>query len=76
MLGISIDKREADARRYLLQRSYTFPTGIDTPEIRRVLAKPGKALPMTLVRGHDGRVLMAERGRLFPEEVEQIARFV
>jgi hypothetical protein len=31
---------------------------------------------MTLVRGRDGRVVMAEKGQLFPEDVAQIARFV
>lgn len=76
MLGISIDKREADARRYLAQRGYTFPTGIDTPDIRRVLPKPSKGLPVTLVRGRDGRVVLAERGQMFAEDVEQIAGLV
>jgi thiol-disulfide isomerase/thioredoxin len=76
MLGLSIDKREEDARRYLAQRGYTFPTGITTPAIDRVLPRPSKALPMTLVRGRDGRVVMAEKGQLFPEDVAQIARFV
>lgn len=76
MLGIAIDKREADARRYMAQRGYTFPTGINTPDVQRVLPKPAKALPVTLVRGRDGRVVMAEKGQLFPEDVAQIARFV
>ncbi len=76
MLGLSIDKREEDARRYLARRGYSFPTGIATPAIERVLPRPSKALPMTLVRGRDGRVLMAEKGQLFPEDVAQIARFV
>jgi thiol-disulfide isomerase/thioredoxin len=76
MLGLSIDRREEDARRYLTQRGYTFPTGMATPTTERVLPKPSKALPMTLVRGRDGRVVMAEKGQLFPEDVEQIARFL
>jgi hypothetical protein len=33
-------------------------------------------LPVTVVRGRDGRVLMAEAGQLFPEDVADIARFL
>lgn len=76
MLGLSIDRRVEDARRYMTQRGYTFPSGMATAATERVLPKPSKALPMTLVRGRDGRVVMAEKGQLFPEDVEQIARFV
>jgi hypothetical protein len=76
MLGLSIDKTEDDARRYLARRGYTFPTGFNTPAIAKVLPKPAKALPMTLVRGRDGKVVMAEPGQLFPEDVEGIARFL
>jgi thiol-disulfide isomerase/thioredoxin len=76
MLGLSIDRRVEDARRYLVQRGYTFPTGMATPATERVLPKPSRALPVTVVRGREGRVVMAEKGQLFPEDVEQIARFV
>ncbi|MBL0917566.1 MAG: TlpA family protein disulfide reductase [Hydrogenophaga sp.] len=76
MLGLSIDRDAGAARRYMAQRGYTFPTGMATPDTERVLPRPSKALPMTLVRGRDGRVVMAEKGQLFPEDVEQIARFV
>lgn len=75
VLGLSIDQRPDDARRYMAQRRYTFPTGFHTPEVARVLPKP-KGLPVTCVRGKDGRVVMAEAGQLFPEDVEQIARFL
>jgi hypothetical protein len=40
-----------------------------------MLPKP-KGLPVTLVRGRDGRLLMAEAGQLFPEDIEAIARFL
>ena len=40
-----------------------------------MLPKP-KGLPVTVVLGRDGKVLMAEAGQLFPEDVEQIARFL
>lgn len=76
VLGLSVDRRIDDARRYMAQRGYTFPSGFNTPDIERILPKPGKALPVTCVRGRDGRVVMAEMGQLFPEDVEQIVRFL
>jgi thiol-disulfide isomerase/thioredoxin len=76
MLGLSIDRRIEDARKYMGQRGYTFPTGFNTPGIEAVLPKPPKALPVTYVRGRDGRLVMAEKGQLFPEDIEQIARFL
>lgn len=75
MLGLSIDKKPEDARAYLAKRGYAFPSGFVTPEVARALPKP-KGLPVTIVRGRDGRVKMAEAGQLFPEDVEQIATFL
>jgi len=75
MLGLSIDRKAEDARGYLAKKGYTFPAGLVTPSVARVLPKP-KGLPVTIVRGRDGRVLAAETGQLFPEDVEQIARFL
>lgn len=76
MLGLSIDKRIEEARRYMSQKGYAFPSGLNSREIEKVLPKPGKALPVTCVRGRDGRILLAEMGQMFPEDVEQIARFL
>ncbi|MDZ7592101.1 MAG: TlpA disulfide reductase family protein [Rubrivivax sp.] len=75
MLGLSIDKKPEDAVAYLAKRGYGFPSGWVTPAVARALPKP-KGLPVTVVRGRDGRVLMAEAGQLFPEDVEQISRFL
>jgi thiol-disulfide isomerase/thioredoxin len=75
MLGLSIDRKPDDASAYLRRKGYGFPSGWVTPEVARVLPKP-KGLPVTLVRGRDGRVLAAEAGQLFPEDVEQFARFL
>jgi peroxiredoxin len=76
LLGISIDKRADDARRYLARHGYTFPSTFDTPEVRRAFPLPGKGLPVTVVRGRSARVVMSEAGQLFPEDVERIARFL
>jgi len=75
LLGLSIDKKPEDAIAYRTKRGFTFPSTWVTPTAARALPKP-KGLPVTLVRGRDGRVLMAEGGQLFPEDVEQIARFI
>ena len=75
MLGLSIDRQAEDASTYLGKRGYTFPAGLVTPAVARLLPKP-KGLPVTLVRGRDGRVLALETGQLFPEDIEQFARFL
>ena len=75
MLALSIDRRTEEASAYLGKKGYTFPAGLVTPAVARVLPKP-KGLPVTVVRGRDGRVLAAESGQLFPEDVEQFARFL
>ena len=75
MLALSVDKTAAEAVAYLQKKSYTFPSGWVTPEIHKVLPKP-RGLPITLVLGRDGRVLQAERGQLFPEDVAQLANWL
>ena len=74
LLTLSIDRKPEDALAYLKKKGYTFPVGFVTPAIHRVLPKP-KGLPITLVRGRDGRLLQAEKGQLFPEDVELLARW-
>ena len=75
MLGLSIDRKAEDATAYLAKRGYTFPAGLVTAAVERTLPKP-RGLPVTMVRGRDGRVLAFEPGQLFPEDVEQLARFL
>jgi thiol-disulfide isomerase/thioredoxin len=75
MLALSIDRRPADAQAYLKSRGYTFPAAMVTPAVAAVLPKP-KGLPVTLVRGRDGKLLQADAGQMFPEDIEEIARFL
>lgn len=75
MLALSIDKKREDATAYLQKKGYTFPAGLVTPDIARILPKP-RGLPVTVVRGRDGKVLQAEMGQLFPEDVEQLSRWL
>ena len=74
LLTLSIDRTREAALAYMKSKGYTFPAGFVTPDIQRVLPKP-RGLPITLVLGRDGRVVQAERGQLFPEDVEQLARW-
>ncbi|MCW5634418.1 MAG: TlpA family protein disulfide reductase [Rubrivivax sp.] len=73
LLTFSIDKRPEDARAHLQRKGYAWPAAWVNPALARALPKP-KGLPVTLVRGRDGRVLQAEAGQLFPEDVEALAR--
>lgn len=75
MLTLSVDKTPQAAQVYLKKKGYTFPAGFVTPDIQRVFPKP-KGLPITLVRGREGRVLQAEKGQLFAEDVEQLAHWL
>ena len=72
MLTLSIDSQPQVARDYLARRGYTLPAAWVTPQVQRALPKP-RGLPVTLVRGRDGRVLQAEVGQLLAEEVQALA---
>lgn len=75
VLGLSIDQDLAAAKAYRSRRGYDFPSGWVTPAVEAILPKP-QGLPVTVVRGRDGRVAAAETGQLFPEDVEALARFL
>ncbi|MBS0301580.1 MAG: TlpA family protein disulfide reductase, partial [Proteobacteria bacterium] len=44
-------------------------------ELLKTYRKP-EGLPVTVVRGKDGRVAQAEKGQLFPEDVALLARWL
>jgi len=75
LLTISIDRKPDEARAYLQRRGYAWPTAWIGAAPSSSLVKP-KGLPVTLVRGRNGRVLQAEGGQLFPEDVQALARHV
>ncbi len=75
MLALSIDKRPEDAQAYLTRHGYAFPAAWTSPEVARAYPKPD-GLPVTVVRGKDGRVAQAEKGQLFAEDVAELARWV
>lgn len=73
MLALSIDKKPDDAQAYLLKRGYTFPSAWASPEWRKQFPKP-KGLPVTLLMNSQHKVLLAEKGQMFADDVEAIAR--
>ena len=73
MLALSIDKKPEDAQSYLQKRGYTFPSAWASPEWRKQFPKP-KGLPITLLMDSQHKVLLAEKGQMFAEDVEAIPR--
>ncbi len=75
VLALSIDRTPEAAAGYMRQKGYTFPAGMLTPDVAKVLPKP-KGLPVVVVRGRSGRVVFAEAGEMFPEDIEGLAKFL
>lgn len=73
MLALSIDRKPADAEAYLNKKGYSFPAAWASPDWRKAFPKP-KGLPITLLAGADGRLLLAEKGQMFAEDVQEMAR--
>ncbi|MEY2656201.1 MAG: hypothetical protein RLZZ524_3229 [Pseudomonadota bacterium] len=72
VLGLSIDRKPEDALTHRRAKGHAFPSAWVSPDLARQLPKP-RGLPVTVVLGRDGRVVMAEAGQLFPEDIEAIA---
>jgi hypothetical protein len=75
MVALSVDRKAQDAQAYLAQKGYSFPAAWTSPDWRNAFPKP-RGLPITLMRGRDRRVLLAERGQMFAEDVEAIAQLL
>jgi len=75
MVALSVDRKAQDAQAYLAKKGYSFPAAWTSPEWRKAFPKP-RGLPITLLSGRDGRLLLAERGQLFAEDVEAIAQLI
>jgi peroxiredoxin len=75
MVALSVDKKAQDAQAYLAQKGYSFPAAWTSAEWRKAFPKP-KGLPITLLAGRDGQLLLAERGQMFAEDVDAIAQLI
>jgi predicted transcriptional regulator len=74
LLGLSIDKQPAAASAHLKAKGYGFPVAMAT-QAAAVWPKP-RGLPVVVVRGRDGKVVFAESGSLFPEDVQGLKNFL
>lgn len=68
VLGISLDRSADIARRHLQSRGYIFASTLQSAA-PAPLVKP-KGLPVTLGRGRSGRIVFAESGELFAQDLE------
>jgi thiol-disulfide isomerase/thioredoxin len=75
MLALSVDRTPEAAAAYLKKTGYSFPAGWTSPAWRKTFPKP-KGLPITLLRGVDGRLKLAEKGQMFDEDVQAIAQLL
>ncbi|MGB4117128.1 MAG: TlpA disulfide reductase family protein [Polaromonas sp.] len=78
VLALSIDKQESAASGYMLSKGYSFPAGMVTPEVAKMLPKP-KGLPVVVVlkvKGREGKVVFAEGGEMFPEDIEGLKKYI
>ena len=74
LLALSIDKQPAAASAHLKAKGYGFPAAMAT-QVAAVWPKP-RGLPVVVVRGRDGKVVFAESGSLFPEDVQGLKKFL
>jgi thiol-disulfide isomerase/thioredoxin len=75
VLALSIDRTQEAAEGYMRQKGYTFPAGMLTPDVAKVLPKP-KGLPVVVVRGRGGKVVFAQAGEMLSEDIEGLAQFL
>jgi thiol-disulfide isomerase/thioredoxin len=81
VLALSIDKQEAAASGYMKSKGYSFPAGMVTPEVAKMLPKP-KGLPVVLVlkidqaKPREGKLVFAEGGEMFPEDIEGLKKYL
>ena len=85
VLALSIDKQESAASGYMKSKGYSFPASMVTPDVAKMLPKP-KGLPVVVVLkfdrqksgagGREGKVVFAEGGEMFPEDIEGLKKYI
>ncbi len=80
VLALSIDSKPEAAAHYMKSKGYSFPAGMASPEVAKVLPKPA-GLPVVVVLkvaadGRSGKVQFAEAGEMFPEDVEGLKKYI
>ncbi len=74
VLGLSIDRKAEDAKRYMREHDYAFHAAMLDPKWEAALGRP-KGLPIVWVIGRSGRLEQLEIGEMFPEDVAELARW-
>lgn len=74
VLGLSIDRKAEDARRYMREHGYAFHAAMLDAKWEAALGRP-KGLPIVWVIGRSGRLEQLEIGEMFPEDVAELARW-
>ena len=78
VLALSIDSKPAAASAYMKAKNYSFPAAMLTPLVAKSLGKPA-GLPVVVVlkvNGREGRVVFAESGEMFPEDIEGLKKYI
>lgn len=75
VLALSIDKRPEDAAKYVRDRGFGFNAAMFDASWRATLGQP-KAIPFVWVIGRDGKLAYTEAREMFPEDVDDLARFL
>ncbi|MBC7610342.1 MAG: TlpA family protein disulfide reductase [Polaromonas sp.] len=78
MLALSIDKQESAASGYIKAKGYSFPAGMLTQQVAKMLPKP-RGLPVVVVlkiSDRKGKVVFAEGGEMFPEDIEGLKKYL
>ena len=82
MLALSIDKQRTAASASMRSKGYTFAAGLVTPDVAKMLPKL-KGLPVVVVvlkidkkKGREGKVVFAEGGEMFPEDIEGLKKYI
>ena len=81
VLALSIDSQESAATAYTKNKGYSFPAAWVTPDVAKMLQKP-KGLPVVVVlkidkvKRREGRVVFAEGGEMFPEDIEGLKTYI
>ena len=81
VLALSIDKQETAASAYMKSKGYSFPAGMATTDVAKMLPKP-KGLPVVVVlkidklKLREGTVVFAEGGEMFPEDMEGLKKYI
>jgi thiol-disulfide isomerase/thioredoxin len=75
MLGLYTDERDDDVRRYMRDAGYGFSVARYEASWWTVLGRP-KGLPILWVVSRDGRLLQVESGEMFPEDINELTRWL